>query len=289
VSVPKISDILRTRQTFSIEFPEPRDEHAMQQTRKALTKLESLQPDFASVTYGAGGSTRNATRELVEVIHHETAIPAMPHLTCVGHSRQQIADIVRDYLDMGIDNLLCLGGDPPADGSELPTDFRYATELIEAAKEIGDFSIGVAAFPEVHPRSPDRETDRRFLAAKLRLADFAITQFGFTADVHFRMMDELAALGVDTPVIPSVMLFRTVEGVRRMSRLNNATIPAELQAALAAVEGKSPTDVRKLAVEWGTKLTADLLEQGVPGVHFYTLGASHATLDVYANLGLGPA
>jgi methylenetetrahydrofolate reductase (NADPH) len=139
----------------------------------------------------------------------------------------------------------------------------------------------------VHPRSPDRETDRRFLAAKLRVADFAITQFGFTADVHFRMTDELDALGVDTPVIPSVMLFRTVEGVRRMSRLNNATIPAALDRALDTVDG-NPTDVRKLAVEWGTTLTRDLLDRGVPGVHFYTLGASRATLEVCENLGLGP-
>jgi methylenetetrahydrofolate reductase (NADPH) len=284
----KIADILRERRTLSLEFPPPRDEYAMQQTRKALTKLEELRPDFASVTYGAGGSTREATRELVEIIHQETAIPAMPHLTCVGHSRQQIADIVRGYLDMGIENLLCLGGDAPVDGGDLPSDFRYATELIEAAREIGDFCIGVAAFPEVHPRSPDRASDRQHLATKLRMADFAITQFGFTADVHFRMIDELDALGVTTPVIPSVMLFRTAEGVRRMSRLNNASIPADLERALDEVDG-DPTAVRKLAVEWGTRLTADLLEQGVPGVHFYTLGASRATLDVYANLGLGPA
>jgi len=286
--VPKISDLLATKRTLSLEFPPPRDEHAAQQTRKALNKLEVLQPDFASVTYGAGGSTPDATRELVEVIHHETAIPAMPHLTCVGHSREKINRIVSEYRDLGIENLLCLGGDLPADGGELPTDFQYATELIEAAKEIGEFCIGVAAFPEVHPRSPDRESDRRFLAAKLRVADFAITQFGFTADVHFQMMDELAAFGVDTPVIPSVMLFRTVEGCRRMSRLNGATVPPDLDAALDRVDG-DPTAVRKLAVEWGTKLTADLLEGDVPGVHFYTLGASHATLDVFANLGLGPS
>jgi methylenetetrahydrofolate reductase (NADPH) len=283
----KIHELLRTKRTFSIEFPEPRDEHAFQQTRKALHKLEGLEPDFASVTSGAGGSTRGATRALVEVIHHETAIPAMPHLTCVGRSRQQITEIVEDYKDLGIENLLCLGGDPPADGSDLPTDFRYATELIEAAREVGDFSIGVAAFPEGHPRSPDLASDRARLAEKLAMADFAITQFGFTADVHFRMLEELDALGVTTPIIPSVMLYRAVDGVRRMSRLNNASIPADLERALDDVDG-DPTEVRKLAVEWGTVLTRDLLDGGVPGVHFYTLGASRATLDVYTNLGLGP-
>jgi methylenetetrahydrofolate reductase (NADPH) len=285
--VPQIAELLREKRTLSLEFSAPADDYAAQQTRKALHKLEVVQPDFASVTYGAGGSTRDATRELVEVIHHETAIPVMPHLTCVGHTRQQIDDILRGYVDLGIENLLCLGGDAPADGSAPPSDFRYATELIEVARATGSFSIGVAAFPEVHPRSPDRETDRRFLAAKLRMADFAITQFGFTADVHFKMIDELDALGVETPIIPGVMLFRTVDGVRRMSRLNNATIPTELEHQLDLVDG-DPTAVRKLAVEWGTRLTADLLERGVPGVHFYTLGASRATLDVYANLGLGP-
>lgn len=284
--MPRIADLLRAGRTLSFEFPPPRDDFAAQQTRKALTKLEPLRPDFASVTYGAGGSTRDATRELVEVIHHDTAIPVMPHLTCVGHTRAQIAEIVTGYRDLGIENLLCLGGDQPNDGQALPTDFRYATELIEVAREIGDFTIGVAAFPEVHPRSPDRETDRRHLAAKLRMADFAITQFGFTADVHFRMIDELDALGVTTPVIPSVMLFRAVDGCRRMSRLNGASIPSELDAALDRVDGK-PTEVRKLAVEWGTTLAADLLGRGVPGVHFYTLGASRATLDVFENLGLG--
>jgi methylenetetrahydrofolate reductase (NADPH) len=287
VAVPKIAELLRAGRTLSFEFGPPRDERAEQQLHKTLLKLEPLRPSFTSVTYGALGSTREKTREIVEHIHEHTSMPVMPHLTCVGHSRQQIAEIVGDYRDMGIENLLALGGDPPVDGGDLPSDFRYASELIEAARTIGDFSIGVAAFPEGHPRSPDLATDRRHLAAKLRAADFAITQFGFSAEVHLRLLDELDALGVTTPVIPSVMLFRNVEGVRRMSALNGATIPRELDAALDRVDGDA-TAVRTLAVEWGTRLTSDLLDAGVPGIHFYTLGASRATLDVYANLGLGP-
>lgn len=284
--VPKIADLLRAGRTLSFEFGPPRDDNAERELHKALLKLERLQPDFTSVTYGALGSTKDKTREIVEHIHHDTSMPVMPHLTCVGHTRQQIVDIVTDYRDLGIENLLALGGDPPADGRVLPTDFHYATELIEVAREIGDFSIGVAAFPEVHPRSPDRETDRRHLAAKLRVADFGITNFGFAADDYFRMVDELAALGVDTPVLPSVMLFRTVEGLRRMASINKVAIPAALGEALEHV--RTPAEVRILAVEWGTRLTAELLERGVPGVHFYTLNASRATLDVYADLGLGP-
>jgi methylenetetrahydrofolate reductase (NADPH) len=284
--VPKIADLLRRGRTFSFEFSPPRDEHAERQLHKTLLALEKLHPDFTSVTYGALGSTKDKTREIVEHIHHNTSMPVMPHLTCVGHTRAQIEQIVGDYRDMGIENLLALGGDPPADGHVIAEDFHYATELIEAARALDDFSIGVAAFPELHPRSPDRETDRRHLAAKLRMADFGITQFGFTAEPYFRMMDELAALGVDTPVIPSVMLFRNVDGVRRMSALNGATIPPELDRALDAAD--NPTAVRELAVEWGIGLTRDLLDGGAPGIHFYPLGASRATLDVYAALKLGP-
>lgn len=286
MTVPKIADLLRTKRTLSFEFGPPRDDAAQRQFEKALLKLERLHPDFSSVTYGALGSTKDKTREIVEHIHHSTSIPVMPHLTCVGHTRQQIVDIVSDYREMGIENLLCLGGDPPADGHPIAQDFHYATELIEAARDLGDFSIGVAAFPEVHPRSPDRATDRRYLAAKLRLADFAITQFGWDVDDYSRMIDELAALGVDTPVIPSVMLFVNVEGFRRMSRVNNARIPADLDRALDLTS--SPRDVRELAVEWGARLTEQLLARGVPGIHLYTMNASHATVDLYARLGLGP-
>jgi methylenetetrahydrofolate reductase (NADPH) len=285
--VPKIADLLREGRTLSFEFGPPRDAVAEQQLHKTLLKLEPLQPSFTSVTYGALGSTRDKTREIVEHIHDSTSMPVMPHLTCVGHTREQLVAIVDDYRRMGIENLLALGGDPPLEG-DLPTDFTYATELIELARGVADFCIGVAAFPELHPRSPDRATDRRHLAAKLRAADFGITQFGFAAAPYVEMVEELAALGVVTPVIPSVMLFRNVEGVRRMSRLNGASIPSALDEALDRVDGDA-TAVRKLAVEWGTALTQELLDAGAPGIHFYTLGASRATLDVYANLGLGPA
>ena len=285
-TVPRIGELLRERRTLSFEFGPPRDDVAERNLHKALIALEPLQPDFTSVTYGALGSTRDKTWEIVEHIHHNTSMPVMPHLTCVGHTRAQIEEIIGSYRELGIENLLCLGGDPPLDGT-VEGDFSYASELIDVARELGDFSIGVAAFPEGHPRSPDLDTDRRHLAAKLRQADFAITQFGFELEPYVRMVEELAAMGVDVPIIPSVMLFRQVDGVRRMSALNGATIPAALNEALDRVEGDA-TATRVLAVEWGTKLTAALLEAGAPGIHFYTLGASKATLEVYANLGLGP-
>lgn len=148
--MPKIADLLRAGRTLSFEFGPPRDENAERQLHKTLLALEKLRPDFTSVTYGALGSTKDKTREIVEHIHHNMSMPVMPHLTCVGHTREQIATIVGDYRDMGLDNLLCLGGDPPLDGGPIAEDFHFATELIEAARELGDFSIGVAAFPELH-------------------------------------------------------------------------------------------------------------------------------------------
>lgn len=282
----KISDLLRAGRTMSFEFGPPRDEVAERNLYKALIALERLQPDFTSVTYGALGSTKDKTWEIVEHIHHNTSMTVMPHLTCVGHTRPQIESIIGDYRELGIENLLCLGGDPPLDGAA-DGDFRYASELIEVARSLGDFSIGVAAFPEGHPRSPSLAEDRRHLAEKLRMADFGMTQFGFEPAPYLRMVDELAAMGVDAPIIPSVMLFRRVDGVRRMSALNGATVPDALNEALDRVDGDA-TAVRELAVEWGTRLAQAYLDAGVPGIHLYTLGASKATLAVYENLGLGP-
>lgn len=285
--MPKIADLLREGPTLSFEFGPPRDEVAERNLYKALIALEPLQPDFTSVTYGAMGSTKDKTWEIVEHIHHNTSMPVMPHLTCVGHTRAQIDELIGDYNRLGIENLLCLGGDPPLDGP-VEGDYTYAVELIEIARSLGDFSIGVAAFPEGHPRSPDMASDRRHLADKLRMADFGVTQFGFTPEPYLRMRDDLSAMGVDTPIIPSVMLFRQVDGARRMSSINRAAIPDTLNEAMDRVDGDA-TAVRKLAVEWGTRLTQAYLDAGAPGIHFDTLGASRATLDVYANLGLGPA
>ena len=283
----KIASLLAAGPTLSFEFGPPRTEEAEERLTKTLLELEPHDPSFVSVTYGALGTTRDTTRRIVEHIHTATSMTVMPHLTCVAHSRAQISEIVTGYRDAGIDNLLALGGDPPAetDGEPLPSDFTYATELIELARELGDFSIGVAAFPEGHPRSNDLETDRRLLAAKLQLADFGITQFFFDADDYFRMVDDLAALGCHTPVLPGVMSFVDVEGPRRMARLNAAAIPADLERRLDLVDGKPP-EVRELAVEVCTELSRRLLDGGAPGIHLYTLNFSRGTNELLANLGL---
>jgi methylenetetrahydrofolate reductase (NADPH) len=286
--VAKVSDLLAEGRTVSFEFGPPRTPEAEQRLEKVLLELEPLEPSFVSVTYGAGGSTRETTRDIVEHIRRDTSMTPMPHLTCVAHSRDEVTDIVTGYRDAGLENILALGGDAPADGGSQPSDFRYALELIELVHEVADLSVGVAAFPEGHPRSPDLATDRRHLAAKLRRADFGITQFFFDATDYFRMVDELAALGVDTPVIPGVVAFVNVDALLRMSSLNGAHVPTALAERLEQVAG-DPSAVRELAVEVATELTAELLDGGAPGVHLYTLNFSRATREICANLGLGSA
>jgi methylenetetrahydrofolate reductase (NADPH) len=286
--VAKVSELLAAGRTVSFEFGPPRTPEAEQRLEKVLLELEPLEPSFVSVTYGAGGSTRDKTRDIVEHIRRDTSMTPMPHLTCVAHSRAEVTEIVAGYRDAGLENILALGGDAPTDGGTHPTDFRYASELIELVHELGDLSVGVAAFPEGHPRSPDLATDRQHLAAKLRVADFGITQFFFDAADYFRMVDDLAALGVDTPVIPGVVAFVNVEALVRMSTLNGAAIPPALAQRLERAAG-DPVAVRELAVEVATDLTAELLDGGAPGVHLYTLNFAKGTIEICRNLGLGPS
>ena len=281
----RIGDLLAAGPTLSFEFGPPRDDEQARRLDKVLHELEPLAPSFVSVTYGAGGSTRAATREVVEHIHRDTTMTVMPHLTCVAQRHADIDGLLHGYAEVGIENVLALAGDAPNDGNTYESDFTYAAELIELARGVADFSIGVSAFPEGHPRSPDLASDRRHLAAKLELADFAMTQFCFEATPYFRMLDELAALGVDKPVLPGVMMFTNVESARRMSALNKTTVTPALNARFDAVDGK-PGDVRRLAVELAATQITELLAGGAPGVHLYTMNFSRATREVVAALGL---
>jgi len=252
---------------------------------RAVTDLSALEPAYVSITYGAGGSARDTTYDLVVRVNEEQAFPAMPHLTCVGHSRTELVDLLESYRAHGVDNVLALAGDPPKDGSEPGGDFVYATELVALAREVGDFSVGVAAFPEVHPRSVDRATDRRFLAAKLNAADFGMSQFFWDADHYRVMVEELAALGCTTPVLPGVMPFVSVAGARRMSAMNNTEIPAWLQERMDQVDGDGEA-TRQLGVEVATGLIEQLLEIGVPGIHLYAMNRAESIQEIYDNLGL---
>jgi methylenetetrahydrofolate reductase (NADPH) len=218
--------------------------------------------------------------------NREHAFPTMAHLTCVGHSKSEVVDLLDAYAAGGVHNILALGGDPPQDGSDPGGDFAHAAELIEVVRDHpGNFSIGVAAHPEKHPRSPSIESDRRFLAEKLALADFGVTQFVWTAEPYLRMVDELAALGCTTPVIPGIMLFINVHSMRRMSEVNDTVIPDDMWARCLEADG-DPTAVRLLGTDICTDVSAELLAAGTPGLHLYPLNRSVAALDLVDRLGL---
>jgi len=283
----KIAELLAAGRTFSFEFFPPKTDEARRQLEKAVHELAPLRPSFVSVTYGALGTTREFTRDAVVRINEEQPFPAMPHLTCVGHTRADIASLLDYYADNGIENILALGGDPPADGSDPGGDFTYATELIEIVRaHPAGFCVGVAAHPEVHPRSPDRATDRRLLASKLELADFAITQFSFLPEEQIRLRDELAALGCTTPVIPSVFPIVNVAGIKRMAAMNGSVIPEALLERLD--RAADPDEVTAIGVEAATEIAAQLLDAGLPGLHLYPMNRSESIRRLYDNLGLTP-
>ena len=284
----RIADLLAAGRTFSFEFFPPKTDAAQLTLGHTIAELEPLAPSFVSVTYGAGGSTRSRTHQVVEWVRNETTITPMAHLTCQGHVRAEIAEILDNYRAAGVENILALGGDPPRDEADIrPSDYQYASDLIADVQAAGAFSIGVAAHPEVHPRSPDRAADRRLLAAKLELADFAITQFFFESEHYVRLVEELGALGVDKPVIPGIMPITNIGQVARMAAMSGAAIPTAVTDRLAGTD--DPDETRKVGVEVATKLAAELLEAGAPGLHFFTLNRSTATREIYANLGLGVA
>jgi len=285
--MPKIADLLAAGRTISFEFFPPKTDEARRQLEKAVHELAPLQPSFVSVTYGALGSTREFTRDAVVRINEEQPFPAMPHLTCVGHTRGDIDALLDFYADNGIENILALGGDPPADGSDPGGEFLYATELIEVVRaHPAGFCVGVAAHPEVHPRSADRATDRRYLAAKLELADFAITQFSFLPEEQIRLRDELADLGCTTPVIPSVFPVINVAGVKRRAGMNGSVIPAPLLERLEAAAG--PDEVVAIGIEAATEICSALLAAELPGLHLYPMNRSESIRRLYDNLGLLP-
>jgi len=281
----RVSDLLASGRTFSFEFFPPKSDGAQLSLGRTIAELEPLGPSFVSVTYGAGGSDRQRTREVVTWVRKETSITPMAHLTCQGHRRHEIAAILDDYSAAGIDNILALGGDPPVDPAEArPSDYRYALDLIDDVAASGHFSIGVAAHPELHPRSTDRATDRDHLATKLRRADFAITQFFFDAAHYRRLVDELAALDVYKPVLPGIMPITNAGQVVRMASMSGAEVPSWVRQRLDGVD--DPADVRRIGIEIATELSGQLLAEGAPGLHFYTLNRSTATREIYANLGL---
>jgi methylenetetrahydrofolate reductase (NADPH) len=281
----RIADLLAAQRTLSFEFFPPQSEEAQDQLQTAIAELEPLRPHFVSVTYGAGGSTRDRTRDVVITIEQGSPFAAMAHLTCVGHTVADIDALLDAYVDAGVENILALGGDPPKDGPAPSGDFHHACDLVDHLRSRGSFSIGVAAHPEGHPRSSDLAGDRRWLAHKLGAADFAITQFFFRPEDYLRLVDDLAALGCDKPVVPGIMPVTNASQVKRFAQLAGAEFPRDLAERIESV-AHDPAEVRRIGVDVASELCATLLDHGVPGLHFYTLNRSTATREIAANLSL---
>lgn len=274
--------------SFSFEFFPPKDEAGERQLWKALRELESLHPTFVSVTYGAGGSTRDRTVRVTHQIAADTSMTPLAHLTCVGHSRDELRSVVGSYADAGIRNILALRGDP-AEGPTAPyvmhpQGLAYAVELVEMVRSLGEFCVGVAAFPEGHPSAGSLEADAQVLAAKAKAgAEFAITQLFFRTDDYFRLLDRADELGADIPIIPGIMPITNLTQIRRMTELSGAALPEEVVARVAR-HGDNASAVRSEGIAIATELCDALLTGGAPGLHFYTLNRSKATREIYTNL-----
>jgi methylenetetrahydrofolate reductase (NADPH) len=281
----KIGDLLRSGRTFSFEFFPPKSDAEQAALVKALQELQPLQPSFVSVTYRGGRSSRERTHDLVVGMLKTTTLTPMAHLICVAHTRLELAEILVDFRKAGVENLMALGGDPPTDPDAIEGELAHAIELVELAQAIGGFSIGVAAHPAGHPRSPDMGFDRRYLVEKMALADFAVTQFFFEAADYLRLADELAAHGMDKPVIPGIMPVTNLASIPRMAEMG-AAVPAAMVGRLEAAGDADA--VRRTGIEFATELCEKVLAEGAPGLHFYTLNRSHATREIYASLGLAP-
>jgi methylenetetrahydrofolate reductase (NADPH) len=274
--------------SFSFEFFPPKDEAGERQLWRALRELEALHPTFVSVTYGAGGTTRDRTVRVTERIASDTSMTPLGHLTCVGHSRDTLRSVVGSYAAAGVRNVLALRGDmpegPTAPYVAHPEGLRYAVELVEMVKSLGDFCVGVAAFPEGHPSAESLAADARVLAEKARAgADFAITQLFFRAEDYFGLVDRVTALGVDIPIIPGIMPITNLAQIRRMAELSGAALPAEVVEAVSR-HGEDPAAVRAAGLTLATELCDTLLAGGAPGLHFYTLNRSPATREIFSNL-----
>lgn len=286
----KIRDLYaQSRLTLSIEFFPPKTEKGDENLFKEIAVLKSLNPSFCSVTYGAGGSTREKTVDLVDRIHRECGIEVMCHLTVVGQSKQEVRSVLAKLKEREIENIIALGGDPPqgvADWSPHPDGYHHSVELVREAAGHRWFSIAVAGFPEVHPRAESREADLRYLKEKVDAgADVVITQLFFDNDDFYRYVEDLRILGVRVPIVPGLLPILSVPQAHRFTALCGSKIPPRLEQLLAKVESDEEGAMR-LGIDYATKQCEGLLAFGAPGIHFYCLNKSRSVKAIFENLNL---
>jgi len=284
--------------TFSVEFSPPRDEAGEAQLWRTVRILEQLQPAFVSMTYGAGGSTRDRTVRITGQLATETTLLPVAHLTAVSHSTAQLRSVIGAYADVGIRDVLALRGDPPGDPlgewRQHPEGLAYADDLVRLVRSLGDFTVGVAAFPEAHHRSPDRAHDAQHFVGKLRAgADYAITQMFFRAQDYLQLRDRVVAIDPEQgrkPIVPGIMPITSLRSVKRMAELSGKEVPPEVIERLERAAGSGPQEdrdaVRAEGVQVATELSERLIAEGVPCLHFYTLNFSRATIAVLTQLGM---
>ena len=272
---------------FSFEFFPPKTDEGMENLFRALSELRKDEPAFVSVTYGAGGSTRDRTIEVVKRIKRELGMEAMAHFSVVGATEEELRATLDEMLEAGIENVLALRGDPPRGETEwrpTPGGLHYSTELASLISESYPFCIGAACFPEVHPEAPDLEHDLRFLKEKIAAgAQFLITQLFFDNQFYFDFVDEARAAGITVPIVPGIMPITNFGQIKRFTEMCGASIPEELERELAA-HADNPDAVKDLGVAFATLQCSDLLARGAPGIHFYTLNKSPATRAILAAL-----
>lgn len=295
-----INDILSSEKpTLSFEFFPPRNEAGSESLYATIEELAKFQPSYVSVTYGAGGATRDLTHDLVVRIKQQSGTPPIPHLTCIGHSEQEVEEILQRYSNAGVGNILALRGDPPQDQphyDRTKDDFQYAADLVRFIKKFNasgnhphpkGFGIGVAGFPEGHPFTPNRVKEMDYMKEKVDAgADYICTQLFFDNHDFYDYRNRCVQNGIHVPIIAGIMPVTSTKGMRRMAELaEGSRFPARLISSLNRAEGDEAA-IERVGIHYASQQCVDLLENGVAGIHFYTLNKSKATREIYANLGL---